>query len=269
MENKKNTIGFQKFFNYFQSNVENPSFARRVESLRVQCDLPKKGIKIPPLTSREGFVAVLEKNKIGRFLVYIFHTEGGFRLVSNDGKVTAQNCNEINKIVEGLLMELDLPPHWFEDVLFYFLFNTIRNAGRNIEFQDVCAIDYSATVEPSRREKKDIHKKRENPFDLKRYYPIVIRIGVNAGENEIVSFIKRVYTSEIKPLQMDFPEYGKIKNVRRKSPTVQMRNRFIYQNKDKTGKEIARLVKENYGVSLPYQYVHKIIYSEKLKRKKA
>lgn len=102
--------------------------------------------------------------------------------------------------------------------------------------------------------------------DEVKNFPVGILISPYASQNDIVDYVKKMFPL-VRAWQERYkkPEV-KIGKVKRKR--VKERDDFILQNSDKTGKEIARLVKEKFGASLPYEYIPKIISREKKKRQK-
>ncbi len=99
------------------------------------------------------------------------------------------------------------------------------------------------------------------------YYPIAIRVHPGASQNDITDFIKKNYTSIIKPLQEKYEDkmcpVGKTRN---RKIDIRQRNDFIYENREKSGKEIASLVLRKFGVSIDHGHVLKIISLERKRR---
>lgn len=97
--------------------------------------------------------------------------------------------------------------------------------------------------------------------------PIAILINPYMSQRDIIDYVKVMYKDWIKPMQdcykNDKMPLGK---TRRRSNFVKKRNEFIYSNKDKSAKEIMRLVNQEFGQLLDYTYIQKVIRDEKEKR---
>ena len=118
----------------------------------------------------------------------------------------------------------------------------------------------------------DIPEERKEPYSDfinkmdDSIFPIAIRISPYASNNEIVDYVRK-NAEKIEEMQKPYRKPGtKIGRVKTKRKLE--RDGFISQNRDKSGKEIARLVKEKFGVSMPYDYVLKIKSREIKKRQK-
>lgn len=155
--------------------------------------------------------------------------------------------------------------HYFEycDVIeFYVYFNEIRFMS-GIGFMGLFKISDLNT------EKERMGSKITKNDDM--VYPIVIKISPYASQRDLIDFIKNkvVWKHRIIPLQNKFRDKNiKIGKIKKKNRLIRERNQFIFQNQDKTGKEIKCLVYEKFGEDLPYEYIPKIISREKKKRQK-
>ncbi len=102
-------------------------------------------------------------------------------------------------------------------------------------------------------------------------YPISIKISPYASQRDIIDFIKK-YSKRIKEFQkmyiIDDIKIGKYKS---KKIEIQERNDFIYKNRNKSLKEISKLLSERGGDNKLYDidigHISKIISLEKQKRK--
>lgn len=119
-------------------------------------------------------------------------------------------------------------------------------------------------------------KKWERPKELianeDTIFPIALRVSPYASKRDILEYVAKNYTFEIKPVQDKYRSKDlKIGKVRVKDPEIQERNDFIYKNKHLPRKNITRLLSERYGTGdkflLDEGAIGKIISLERHKRK--
>jgi len=102
--------------------------------------------------------------------------------------------------------------------------------------------------------------------NISKRLPIALYINPNVSQREIQDFLSKnwnfieMYREERK---------DKTTKLRRKSPKVQERNDFIYENRHLPRKKIMEMLGDKYGkdFDIDYGYVGKIISLEKKKRK--
>lgn len=98
-------------------------------------------------------------------------------------------------------------------------------------------------------------------------HPVIIRVSPYASQREIIDYIKKSYTSYIKPIQERHQdERVYLGKVRKKKQSIQKRNDFIYENRHLPRKEIMRLVTDSFKETLDYGHIGKIVSLEKKKR---
>ncbi len=110
-----------------------------------------------------------------------------------------------------------------------------------------------------------INKHRWEEYGELAIRPIAIRFSPYSTERDLIQFIRLNYQKYIKPLQEVWEnEKVKIGKSRRKDPSIEDRNNFIYENKHLSVKKITSLVNEKYKKIYDYSYISKIL--SKLKK---
>lgn len=97
-------------------------------------------------------------------------------------------------------------------------------------------------------------------------FPLAITISPYASQRDVIDYVKKMFPT-IKVWMEKYKDKD-VKIDRVKTKRVAERDEFIYQNRNKTGKEIKRLVYDIFGANLPYNYIPKIISREKKRRQK-
>jgi hypothetical protein len=100
-------------------------------------------------------------------------------------------------------------------------------------------------------------------------YPIHIRITPYASGRDIHDYIDRTYTSLIEPLQSQFRKGKSIKRDNTRNKKIEERNDFIYENRNKTTRQLLSLVMEKFGSELTpdMSNISKTIADEEERRK--
>ncbi len=112
----------------------------------------------------------------------------------------------------------------------------------------------------------DMPKESQELEPLSYSYPIIIRINPYASEREIVDFIRKSYTREIKPIQERYKDENiRLGKIRKKKQGIQERDDFVYNNREKPYKEIRRLLGEQ-NIFIDDGLIGKIISRETKKR---
>lgn len=108
-------------------------------------------------------------------------------------------------------------------------------------------------------------------FDLdNKSYPVAIRISPYASGRDIIDFIEKKFTTDIKPLLIKYKKNDiKIGKFRSKSPEIQARNNFVYQHRRWSREKISKETGIKFGEKLKADQgnVGKIISLEKKLRK--
>lgn len=228
------TQSYKKLWNYFLEIVKTNSFQSAIKTLREKYQIPPKGFK-------------------GRNISYY--------LPPNEWKPKNKNLiKKLDKELVGLCNKYSLHfISWAEVISFYLFYNKLKprydpNSSDLFLLSDL------------KLEKNEPYSKEIRESD-DAAYPIAIRISPYASERDILDYIKKIYNIAIKPAQECYINKNiKIGKIKSKNQIIQKRDEFIYQNRNKSGKEIKRLVSEKFGVDLPYEYIPKIIHRENKKR---
>lgn len=101
-------------------------------------------------------------------------------------------------------------------------------------------------------------------------FPIALQISPYASERDILDYLKKVYRSEILPIQNKYRQVDAgIGKYKTKKGSIQKRNQFIFQNRYLPRKRLMRLVADKFpGTTLDYSEIGKIISLEIKRRKK-
>jgi hypothetical protein len=98
-------------------------------------------------------------------------------------------------------------------------------------------------------------------------HPVAILLSPYASQRDILDYVKKLYNISIKPaLQRHQDPKIKIGKVRTKSYVVDVRNKFIYENRNLPKKKIVELIAKHFRDVLDYTYIAKIIKDEGRKR---
>ncbi len=251
------TQGHIKHWNSFLEIVINDDFLKAIDKLRIKFNIPKAGFKT-------------RNRLIDSYRLYKYHSLFPFK--PEDGvKKLKEFTEEIGKLCKKYHLHC---VEWARTIEIYLIYNKIEqpsdyNSHNLCLVCDLVADKAAAGLEKIRSLGMTGEFEKYDDFT----YPIAIKISPYAGENDIVDYIKKIYTLEIKPRQERYRDKNcKIGKIKSKNQLIQKRNQFIYQNRDKTGKEIKQLVIEKFGKDLPkylpYEYISKIIYKENKKRQK-
>jgi len=91
-------------------------------------------------------------------------------------------------------------------------------------------------------------------------YPIAIFITPYATQRDILDYVKKQYTTHIKPVQDKYTEKGvEIGKKRGENYHTSERDSFICKNNHLPSSKIASMVREKYGDMLEYSHINKII----------
>ncbi len=169
--------------------------------------------------------------------------------------------NELISEIADLYHQYDLGPEWAE-VITKYLFTNILEEPSNVK--DVCTIEYNPIPTHDL-----ILIGGEKP--TKKYeHPIRLSINSHASQNQIIDYIKRNYTSRIKPLQKIEQEKTIKLKIYRGSSFIQKRNEYIWNlhtEKHLSNKKIFSMLPKEYKEKLDQGSIGKIISLEKELRK--
>ncbi|MFH1822976.1 MAG: hypothetical protein ABH830_04735 [Patescibacteria group bacterium] len=234
------TKGSVKLWNYFLEISKTDYFQDRIKELRIKYKIPKNGFNrsecytIPPDEWR-----VIHSDKIA----------------------------ELNIELENICKKYQLHYIDWMEVIENYLFYTKLNRIMHTNSYNLCLLwDILEDKQETMLEKQEGNYSDcfERSDDLA--YPIAIRISPYASQRDIIDYIKKIFPI-ILQYQETYKKKGvKIGKVKTKNKSIQERNDLIYKNKDKTLKEIRRIL-ANKNIFLDDGHIAKIISLEKQKRK--
>jgi hypothetical protein len=253
---EQQTRGYKKLLNYVEQITKTDYFKQAIKDLREQYKIPKNGFKI------EYEISEINGKKI--------KTIWG----NSPKNWTYHNDNEKGQEINNKLMELCKKLHLhffdyyevFEQHLFYN-FSPNTTMGHTLSY-NLCRLE--DVVDEKReykmeREGGDVYEGSfEEADDIA--YPLAIRFSPYASQRDIIDYIKKMYPL-IKEYQDSLVDKNvKLGKVKTKNKDIQKRNDFIYENKNKSLKEIRGLLAYK-NTFLDDGHIAKIISLEKQKRK--
>ena len=237
----RKTESFNKIWDYVNTLPEEVSFQKEVARFRKKYSLPKKGF---PLDKVKGFIKFLHSDK------WVAFTE------------------EINKIAE---IKYGLYSNWGAHTFrHYVLYNKLEEPefGTLSQFKIAdMTLMFKKYEDYSDQDKKEkdlmsYEEKIEMLKHISKNYPCAIFIGPYAGEREVVDYVKKIWNIGIKPILKEYKNPKvKLGKIRKRNPSKQKRNKFIYENR-KLGSKLTSLVAEKFGDLLDYTYILRIIKAE-------
>lgn len=238
--------GARKIYAFFEELIIKDSFIIEVRGLRKKYQIPLEGYGLD-LTELES--ATENEDGLGKFTVPPIQWVG----FTND-RVKGRFYSDLEKIEAryGLLGPKKLTP--LELYVFYnFCFRPHYSAWQ------LCYIE---------EDRQDSRKAAKN----NRTHPISMRISPYASSTDIVSFINRCYSSQLKPLQDKYRRNGfSIGDVRVKNSTVAERDAFIFSLKHLSLKKISGELVKRYGVTsklaIDIGAIGKVLSLQRRKRK--
>jgi len=261
------TRGEKKIWLQFERLMENNGFIEEVKRIRIQLDIPVGGVK-PTKKNIEHF-NILDNKKIelhqpiDKDILFI---------------------RTLRKERKKLLSLLPINNPYLSTLTNYYiifnklLFSEVKNLRGSFQYSNVCEIDdaqrefdeYSPNDDPDSSPRYNdayIEMLEEKLF----YYPIVLRIHPEAGQRDIIEYIKKQWP-RIKSFQdnyIDKTRVASFKNSKTKENLrIKERNNFIYKNKDSSRKAIMQRVNKELNADLDPGAIGKIISLEKKRREK-
>jgi len=230
------TQGHKKLWNAYKDTIKTEHFQRQIKALRIKYKIPKTGYRI---------------------------TESPWTHPPKDWKHYPDRMYWKSKIYlelkEVCIKYHFLPQDWewvFEQYLFYN--RTLISWEPNSH--NLCFVS-------------DMHTRRDSigreiTESEINTYPVTLHISPHASERDILDYVKKLYTTEIKPLQGIYKDkLSLIGKAKKKQGKKQRRNEFIYQNQDWSTKDLAAQVGKEFGEVLDPGHIKKIISLENAKRK--
>jgi len=244
----------QKLFNFISEFIKSQRFQDKIKEIRKNLEIPKNGYLLPK--NHEVFLVDFLLITVHKYLP----------------EFKVDKIKPLNLAIKGLVSEIPIADSSINNFFtLYTLFNKefYELFYGGLDITGLCKVEdiydfiaeYQFIAPPE--EAIEIIKKH---FEA---YPIVIKLNPSISQNALISFIKKHWTK----IQFHLSQYKngqtKLGKLKKKNSKIAERDEFIYQNRDKNGKEIRGLVQEKFGVNLPYEYIPKIISREKNKRQKA
>lgn len=227
------TKGHKKLWQYFLNLFKSDYFQNKIKEWRQWYQIPPNGFK----DSQQ-----------------IFPYPESWKLRYTD------SAKKLDSEIDAMCRKFHLHPLYWDDPIRSYLFYNQLEFGHDTDGHNLCQIFDVVEL------KKEPFEDSTNEMD-DLIFPIAIRISPYATNNDIVDYVRKM-ADVIDDFQSSYRK-PEIKIGKIKTKKAQDRDEFIYQNQDKTGKEIARLVKEKFGGKLlNYEYIPKIIFREKQKRQK-
>jgi len=233
------TQAFRKLWNSVQGLILKESFREKIKGLRAKYKIPKNGFPI----SDKAWT----------------HPPKEWALYESDYFKRSHSMVMIRKDIKNLcpdgFPEKDFVPI-LEDYLFYnhLLLSPKPNSHNLVYVTDL-------------KTKLDSLGRKLTDNDIATY-PAAILISPYAGERDILDFVKKLYKTEIEPIQKKYKNPDSlIGKLKKRNKIKKTRNQFIYENRYLPYKKLAHLVNKNFsGHQVDEGSVGKIISLEKKRR---
>lgn len=227
------TKGSTKLWNFFLAMSETDEFNKMIAEIRQEYGIPKDGFStFEKKLNWENAIAD-ENDRLGRDIEIAKKIDkicDKFNARFLSSQFVIENFLYFNKIM--------LNPYSFANNLCYI--SDLKDDKTLFEF---------------------------NVMDSADVYPIVMGISPYARQRDILDFVKKIYKIGIEPLQKQYKSVdAKIGKIKSKNPDIQKRNKFIYENRNKSIKEIRALL-ANKKVYLDDGHISKILSLERKRRK--
>lgn len=236
-EKLKTSSAYKKLQNYFTRLVQGDRFRQSVLKIRAKFKIPNSGYFYDnqPLPA-----------------------EWPYR---GSEKAYYALCNEVKKLCRRF--ELNYL-EWDELIIHFIFFDTLDEIPWYQNSFNLLAVEDLGVARKS-------HKEWEEFPAL--VHPVALRISPYASERDIVDYVKKTYSTSIRPLQDKYRNkksmIGKIRASKRRG--VQERNDFIYTYRSLNRRKLADLVNEKFvgvGKRLSYSDINIIIARERKIRQK-
>lgn len=267
---KKMDQGKQKVLNYIDAFIDSSQFQWEVSVLRKTFKMPVGGFKLP----KKVF------NKYGNVIM--------------PNKIKKEDVRmEFNSILRGVSDALSIDSFKTIDILKIFTLYNIKyyeifsndkiyptvgdHFGKYIKYpedmpnhtEDFLNLCRVGNIKSDLENYESLFSANKVINILKnnyKKYPVVISIHPDTSQNDLIKYIKSHWDSIAFYSYFSKDKKSKMGKTKTKNIAIKNRDEFIFKNRDKTGKEIGRLVLEKFKESLPYEYIPKIIFREKKKR---
>lgn len=162
--------------------------------------------------------------------------------------------------LEATCLEYGFPPKDFVNVLEHYLFYdrsfiTLEPNSHNL----IYVTDLATRCDSLGRELTDV--------DIKTH-PVALLLSPYVSERDLLDYIRKIYTTEIRPIQHKYRKPGsEIGRHRTKKLSIQKRNEFILRLRDRRPKEIKKLLWEKLHTTMKSGHISKVLSLEKVRRK--
>lgn len=207
------TRSFKKIWNFIEDFIKKEKFVKFVLYLRKKYDIPKEGFKITGLV---------------------------WSAIPNNWKhkKDRKKLKNLEKEIENFFRPYHLASKDWLPIFTEYLFYDKIFISPEANSYNLCYVTDILT-------KCDSTGQNLNE-DIINAYPVALLINPRAGENDITDYVKKVYMSEIKPLQKKYDDNKlsfKIGKSRTKKKGIQKRNDFIYRSRNLPLSQIMRSFK--------------------------
>lgn len=222
-----------KTYGFIQKLRLLPSFQKRIKKIRYAYQIPQKGFDSGVLDK----LIIKEKNP----------------------KIPTK----INKTlfladIKNLLNNYNLSSSWVDLFTDYVLFNFF---GNYYDVSQILTLDLGTKTQDPQSIDKTLEMSRK--FDLN---PIAILLPSSISERELEDYIK-INFKKIKSLQKKYVNSSwEISNLRQSNDRNKERDIFIYKHRHLSKKELMTKLTKNFGKTLDYTYINKIIKKEMRQR---
>jgi hypothetical protein len=227
---KKIQRAAQKTMNYFEAFVKADFFHDNIQSCRKKYSIPAKGLPLGKKGAKQ-----LENDTL------LYFPEGFLR----DKSLIKKISTDLNKIIDkfplkNFRLKALLRAYLFHDKLPQTLIykaaqsdNLCKIIDSQDEFFEYCADD------PALRSIYLDHMRLED-----FYYPVILRINPEAGQRDIVDYIRKNWDLLSYHLEKYKGRYGKLGKIKSHDSEIARRNSLIYKNRGKKFSEIMDILKE-------------------------
>lgn len=226
------TSSQKKMWSYVKDLIERSVFRKDLREFRKKFNIPEQGYNKPDYQEQE----VEAQNKDYRESLISF----------------------ARKYKLGVLWEDVLECYIFYND-FHYKFS-VDLMGSMVDVEDVYSL-LNENYENDTGVQEYIKQKSEQ-------FPIAIFLNPYVSQRDVLDYIKNMFKVSIEPKLKQYREENvSLGKVRRKNSRVEIRDEFIFNNRNKSKKEITSLVAKEFKEILDYTYIARIIKEQERIRK--
>jgi hypothetical protein len=232
MKRIEKTDSYKKLLSYLERVSEEDSFQRKVSSIRKLCGLPSSGLN-----------KYLQFNHNGKKITYYPES------LDTDEAIVAINDFTVN---------LGLTYDWGDLIQHYIVYNNFEL--KNMWAQPIVISDVMADIEGPFEYEGEKESNIKAILELLKAHPVVVFIDPYTPERDIVDYVKKLYKTEIKPIQ-DKYKNTRVKRgkLRKKNKKVSLRDKYIRENYGLMSmKELKIKIEELFDCSMDDSYIRRI-----------